>query len=104
MVFLSTAGLFHFIYKIYRAAKKQNERIKSENRASQSEAQKESQNAKRNMQQIKLVTVGVVKRHSRQKLVRSSNICNAKMVKWMKTRQHSSTSPRSLCSCSLNTT
>ena len=56
-VLLPTAGLFYFNYKIYRAAKNQNERIKSESRTSQSEAQKASQNAKRKerVQQMKLV-------------------------------------------------
>ena len=56
-VFLPTAGLFYFNYKIYQAAKNQNKRIKSESRTSQSEAQKASQNAKRKerLQQIKLV-------------------------------------------------
>ena len=56
-VFLPTGGLFYFNYKIYRTAKSQNERIKSESRTSQSEAQKTSQNAKRKerLQQMKLV-------------------------------------------------
>ena len=54
---LPTAGLFYFNYKIYRAAKNQNEWIKSESRTSQSQAQKASQNAKRKkrVQQMKLV-------------------------------------------------
>ena len=56
-LFLPSAGLFYFNYKIYRTAKNQNEKIKSESRTSQSEAQKTSQNAKRKerLQQMKLV-------------------------------------------------
>ena len=56
-IFLPTAGLFYFNYKIYRTAKNQNEKIKSECRTSQSQAQKTSQNAKQKerLQQMKLV-------------------------------------------------
>ena len=56
-LFLTSAGLFYFNYKIYRTAKNQNEKIKSESRTSQSEAQKTSQNAKQKerLPQMKLV-------------------------------------------------